>query len=178
MNIRQLQVTFLSDHDRLLARINTQDGAQLRFWLTRRLVQRLWPGLVQVTETITLGNPSTGRPSAAVVGDARGMMTEMARESALSQADFSTPFEGEATSLPLGEEPLLITRVDLIPQAGGQLCLALRQDETRGLEINMSDQLMHAFCTLIQKEVEKAGWGFKLDWADEAPAAGASRSLN
>ena len=42
----------------------------------------------------------------------------------------------------------------------------------------MSDQLMHAFCTLIQKEVEKAGWGFKLDWADAAPPAGASRSLN
>lgn len=170
MNIRQLQVSYLPDQDRLLARINTQDNAQIRLWLTRRLVQRLWPGLVRATETATLERMAE-RPSAAVVGEARGMMTEMAREAALSQADFETPFANEAETLPLGPEPLLITRIDLVPQANGILRVAMRQDETRGIEMNMSDQLLHAFCTLIQKEVAKAEWGFKLDWTAPAPAA-------
>ena len=43
MNIHQLSVTYLPEEDRILARINTTAGEEMRLWLTRRLMLGLWP---------------------------------------------------------------------------------------------------------------------------------------
>ncbi len=174
MNIRQLQISYIAEQDRLLTRINTQDGAEVRLWLTRRLVRRLWPGLIKASEAVAL----EGR-AACRVGEARGMMTDMAREAALSQADFSTPFESQPASLPLGQEPLLVTRVDLSPQPGAMVKAIFRQDEQRGLQVSMTEALLHAFCRLVQSETQKAEWDFSLQWgATPAQTSAAPPSLN
>jgi hypothetical protein len=53
MNIHQLSVNYLQEQDRILARINTTDGAELRLWLTRRLTMGLMPLLNKiVTEQV------------------------------------------------------------------------------------------------------------------------------
>ena len=36
MNIHQLSVTYLPEQDRILARVNTTAGEEMRLWLTRR----------------------------------------------------------------------------------------------------------------------------------------------
>ena len=175
MNIRQLQVSYVAEHDRILTRINSTEGAEVRMWLTRRLVRRLWPGLVKASETAALERTSSG----VVPGEARGMMAEMAREATLSQADFATPFDRIATHLPLGEEPLLITRIDFSPQKDGHVAFAFRQDEQRGLQMNMGPELLHAFCSLIQSEAAKAEWDFTLGWSPaQAGVLPASTAIN
>lgn len=171
MNIRQLQVSYIPEQDRLLTRINTQDGAEIRLWLTRRLVLRLWPGLIRAGETLALESLSSQHALAEVAPEARGMMADMAREAALGEADFSTPFAAEPASLPLGQEPLLVNRVDLAPQGGGIMRVAFRQSETRGIEVRMAAPLLHAFCQLVQKEANKAEWNFKLEWTPATQTA-------
>lgn len=176
MNIRQIQVQYNPDHDRLLGRIGTDDGAEIRFWLTRRLTERLWPGLLKATEAVAMR--VLGERGAGAVGEARGMMTGMARDAALAQADFSQPFNTEPASLPLGPEPLLVSRIDLAPTDQGQLRMALRQDEQRGMEINLNEPTLHAFCRLIQREVDRADWGFKLAFGPDAAGEARPAKLN
>lgn len=175
MNIRQLQIGYNIDNDRLLVRVNSTDGSEIRFWLTRRLVSRLWPTLLKTSEAVTLAALGRG---ADVMGEARGMMTGMARESALAQSDFDTPFDSQASKLPLGAEPLLITRVDLAPQDKGSLRIAFRHSEQVGVEMNMNHKVLHAFCNLMQREVEKADWGFRLDWNQPVEAGARPATLN
>ena len=43
MQIHQMSVTYLPEQDRILMRINTTEGEEMRMWLTRRLMVGLWP---------------------------------------------------------------------------------------------------------------------------------------
>ena len=45
MQVHQLSVNYEQAQDRILARINTTTGDELRVWLTRRLCLNLWPSL-------------------------------------------------------------------------------------------------------------------------------------
>lgn len=47
MNIHQVSVTYLPEHDRFLARISSREGEELRLWLTRRLLLPLMPALTK-----------------------------------------------------------------------------------------------------------------------------------
>ena len=38
MQIHQMSVTYLPEQDRILMRINTTEGEEMRMWLTRRLM--------------------------------------------------------------------------------------------------------------------------------------------
>ena len=40
MDLAQLSVTYDRENDRILTRFNTQEGHELRVWLTRRLLSR------------------------------------------------------------------------------------------------------------------------------------------
>ena len=48
MQIHQLNIQYQADQDRVLARINTSAGTELRLWLTRRLTLGLLPILRRV----------------------------------------------------------------------------------------------------------------------------------
>ena len=52
MNIYQVCINYVNEEDRLLARINTREGQELRFWLTRRLSLAVMPLLEQVAAGI------------------------------------------------------------------------------------------------------------------------------
>jgi len=53
MQINQINISYHQSEDRLLMRINTLDGAELRFWLTRAVVARMLAGLAQSEKTLT-----------------------------------------------------------------------------------------------------------------------------
>ena len=97
MNITQLQITFNSEQDRLLFRVNGSEKTEIRAWFTRRLVRQLWPNLLQLlTQKIAQDVPTAN-------DDARRMVLGMQHEASLSNADFSQPYRAEATLFPLGE---------------------------------------------------------------------------
>ena len=52
MQKRQLAVHYRPEADRLLLRVNAQDGQQFAVWFTRRLSLRLWPHLSQMVTRI------------------------------------------------------------------------------------------------------------------------------
>jgi hypothetical protein len=190
MDLGQLQIAYDAAQDRLLIRVATTGGQEMRAWLTRRLVRGLWPIWQRaVAHARGFALPVT----ASTV--ARQAMVSMEREQAVAGSDFSTPFGQPAQqdaamhasakhpqvpaspysphyragsdSFPLGETPLLVTEVSLTPLQDGSLQTHWK-DGARTLGILMNAQLMHAATKLIVDAVQTAQWN--IDVALQEPA--------
>ena len=83
MRLRQINIDYDAENDRLLMRIGTSDGAELRLWLTRRYVKLLWPLLVKLAEDASPRIRTQANP------EARKALLGLEHEQALARADFS-----------------------------------------------------------------------------------------
>ena len=155
MNIRQVKIEFNAEQDRLLARFATNEGAELRLWLTRRCVRLLWPILIKMAETA----PAIVTQAAP---EARKALLGLEHERALAQADFATPYKEEADSYPLGTEPMLVARMSSGRSAEGQNVLTLLPREGQGLNLGLDYKLVHGITSLLHQAVMKAEWDIPL----------------
>lgn len=174
MIIRQLQLAYSAEHDRMLIRINSADGQEVRCWLTRRMVSRLLPSIRTVMKTMI----NSDRPLAEPARDA---LLDMNREAALQKADFATPFADKPQGLPLGAEPLLVTQIEMLPlsqSATGELLVKFSTSTGFGFEIRMAESLQHGFQELLRKTLAQTDWGLELAGESSAVAAPASMTLN
>ncbi len=167
MNIHQLSVNYLQEQDRILARINTTDGAELRLWFTRRLTMGLMPLLHKVVteqvakqEALKSANLS---PIAAADARTKALLTEFKKEESLQKSDFKTPFKDQPAQLPLGAKPLLVTEVNVTPLANGQLQMAFSEKlpdtpNPRSFQIALEANLVHGFVHLLEKALVASQW--------------------
>jgi len=162
MHIHQLNVSHNDRHDRLLLRLNTQSGEEFRFWLTRRLTLRLLPVIQQVMGRIESKQPNMLAPDPA----SQQILAELKRDAFLQKADFKTPYVKQAHQLPLGEEPMLVTDVQLQLQGTGVL-LTLKDKgcgasdtpaQGQSCQLNLQTSLVHGLIHLIQQAVARADW--------------------
>ena len=171
MNIHQLSVNYLQEQDRILVRINTTAGEELRLWFTRRLSLGLLPllGKIVADQTAKLEAIKPDRISPSVVADfqTKQMLAEFKREELLQKADFATPYKKLAAKLPLGTEPLLVTEVNVTPMPSGQLQIKFNEkipvaDGTsagqRGFQVSLEQNLVHGFLHLLGKAVGLSQW--------------------
>ena len=166
MNIHQLNVGHIDRQDRLLLRLNTQTAEEFRFWLTRRLTLRLLPALQQVVGRMESGQSHVMAPDPA----SQQILTDLKRDAFLQKADFKTPFVEQAQQLPLGDEPMLVTDIQLQVRPSG-LMLALRDKgapagKVQTCELVLPATLVHGLIHLIKQASDKAQW---LTSASEAP---------
>jgi len=114
MRLHQLKLDFIPEQDRLLLRVSTDNQLEMRLWLTRRALRLLWPLLLKIVrsspEIALQSNPQ-----------ARDALVGMQHERALRQANFANPFEETPRELPLGPEPILVTRIRTNKDDGGNL---------------------------------------------------------
>jgi hypothetical protein len=159
MNIHQMSVNYAERQDRLMLRVNTQDGQEFRLWLTRRLTGRLLPHLQACVIQLETRNPQV------MVNDyaAQQMLTELKRETFLENADFKTPFTSQAPQLPLGEEPILVTDVQLNMHSSGTLNVVF-QDQSgegstgRSCQLALQSSLLHGLLHLMGQALQQANW--------------------
>lgn len=157
MQIKQLQLAYAPEEDRMLMRINSSENLEVRCWLTRRMVSLLIPGLDKMMGKLL----SSDRPLSDM---GRKALLEMSREVSLYSADFATPFQEENNQTPLGAEPLLITQVELRPAGEGNntdLVLKLKTSDGSGFEMRMAEQLQHGFADLLIKTCAQADWALE-----------------
>ena len=159
MNIHQLSVSHDERQDRLLLRLNTQDGKEFRFWLTRRMAIRLVPAMDQSVARLEAAQPGI----AAADASSQQMLTELKRDAFLQTADFSTPYAAQAHQLPLGEEPFLITDAQLSLQPTASLQITFQKktgDAIQSCQLNLQAQLVHGLIHLIRQTMAKAEWNY------------------
>jgi hypothetical protein len=167
MNIHQLSVNYLPEQDRILVRINTTAGQELRVWFTRRLTLGFAPLLTKVVaEQIAKLEAAKSpyiTPAATADVHTQQMLSEFKKAQALEKSDFQTPYNNQPAALPLGEEPLLITEVNLTPLAAGQLQIAFNEQlpspaKQRGFKVVLEPTLVHGFTHLLDKAIHNSLW--------------------
>ena len=181
MQIRQLALHYRPEADRLLLRVNADDGQQFAVWFTRRLCARLWPHLTSVVTRFAVAHEvAQTAPNAHLMPEAREMLAQSARERVLRNADFKTPFQDQASAHPLGSEPMLATEVQLTPLPDGHLRLVIVDITKRNVQLQLTETLATAVRELMLEALRQADWGFALQAVPATgpvPAQG-SRLLN
>ena len=168
MHIRQLALHYRPEADRILLRVNSDDAQQFAVWFTRRLCLRLWPHLAGMVSQIGASQEAAAAaPGATVMPEAKAMLAQSARERALRNADFKTPFDEHASAHPLGTEPMLAAEVQLVPLANHQLRLVIVDAGKRRVQLQLTEALATAVRELMGKALAQADWG----WAAEGGAA-------
>ena len=159
MNIHQLSVLFDERQDRLLMRVNTQEGEEVRLWLTRRIALKL----VEPLQLTVAKMESRNAAVAAAEAQTQALLVDLKQEDFLQKADLNTPFSTQSKSLPLGPEPLLVTEITLKVQgqAGAHIVFMDAGDErsnSRSCTLDMQAQLVHGLLHLLKKALENAQW--------------------
>ena len=192
MQIHQMSVTYLPEQDRILMRINTTDGEEMRMWLTRRLMVGLWPLLSKVLTEHLLKLEAAGTSLAGANPELKKMLADFRKEEFLQHADFDTPYQEGQARLPLGEEPLLVTDVDAAPLAGGPLRLNFNERppsgdaKPRSFQMEMQPKLMQGLMHLLDQALLQSQWREpfvpvatgEAAHADETDSEGRPRYLN
>lgn len=173
-SVAQMQMSFDAEQDRLLFRIGSADGAELRVWFTRRMVKLLWPNLLKILgKKIELEIP-------AATPEAQRAIAGMRHEAQLRSADFSQPFRSTGTQLPLGEAPMLVARVDLTLLPDLQVLLAMKSQQGASIDLNMNEAMFHGLCRLLEQTCKHADWDIELQLPslDAHEGADGTRILN
>ncbi|MBI2752571.1 MAG: hypothetical protein HYX46_03515 [Betaproteobacteria bacterium] len=175
MRLHQIKVDYVSEQDRLLMQLATSDEVEVRMWLTRRFVKLLWPLLVKLAEE---ANP---RIRTQLDPEARRALLGLEHEEAIARADFSKPYDDSVRAMPLGEQPLLLARIQTSHDPNGQPLVALHPAEGQGVTLTLDSVLLHSLCRLLQAAVAKSDWDMELKLPGLAPpqqAERASRTIN
>lgn len=165
MNIHQLSVTYLAEQDRILVRVNTTASEEMRLWLTRRLMLGLWPLLSRLLTEHLLKLEAAGTSLSTADEELKKMLADFRKEEFLQHADFDTPYQDKQT-LPLGEEPLLVTDVDAAPLPNGQLRLSFNErppqtaqgEPPRSFQMEMEPRLMQGLMHLLEQALAQSHW--------------------
>lgn len=181
MNIHQVSVNYLHEHDRILVRINSRDAQEIRLWLTRRLCVGWVPALRATLREMEAmpartddGPPVPPAPAPAQQPpQAPAAWTqEFQKLQKLQNTDFKTPFKSEVKTWPLGTEPLLVTAVRMSAKDKNRLDIAFeesllaRKEQVRGFQVSLEPQLLTGFMHLLEKALDTTQWEH-----DNAPAA-------
>jgi len=163
MKIHQLSVTYLAEQDRILVRINTASAEEMRLWLTRRLLLGLWPLLSKLMTRHLLKLEAAGTSLDTADEDLKKMLADFRKEEFLRDADFDTPYQENQSTLPLGDEPLLVTDVDAAPLPNGRLRLGFNEnppgtDKPRSFQMEMEPKLMQGLMHLLDQALGRSQW--------------------
>jgi hypothetical protein len=183
MQIHQLSVTYQAEQDRVLLRVNSTSGEEMRLWLTRRLMLGLWPLLTRLQTDQVLKMESAGAEIQRADEELRTMLAEFRKEELLQRADFQTPYE-DKPNLPLGAEPLLVTDVDASPLPNGRLRLGFNERaaagagagaKPRGFQVELDPKLTQGLMHLLDQALTQSGWreGFARPAAPQTEAEAA-----
>lgn len=163
MAIHQLQVSYETEQDRVLVRMNTHAGEELRLWLTRRMVKNLFPHMLEARAQ----QVESQSQLVSHDGADREAFAHFKKQESLRNADFSTPFNSQATVLPIGDVPLLATTVHITSCADGAVRIGFAEkvpdiQPGRSFEVVLGQDLLHGFMHLLEKALGHADWGITL----------------
>ena len=167
-SISQLQFSYHAVEDRLLLRLATTAGEEIRFWLTRRYAHLLNQALrAQVAADPDLATQPKG--------EAREAVRQFKQEAANSEGNFADAFRPNA-SFPLGETPLLAKTLTYKVDSG-KLALTIAPSEGNGVNMVFDEKLNFNVTKLLHAACEKAEWGINWD-RPVADPEGSGRQVN
>lgn len=161
MNIHQVCVSYINEHDRFLVRINTRGEEEVRLWFTRRLTLGLLPLLEKASQEQLARQAKPIKATDPLEAQRQHLLDNFKQEAAAYNGDYETPYREEAATLPLGAEPLLVTEIKMTPLASGDLQINILEklgEKTRHLHLALDAQLTRGLVSLLNKGMRNARW--------------------
>ncbi|MEL0083384.1 MAG: hypothetical protein VW985_10145, partial [Gammaproteobacteria bacterium] len=94
--------------------------------------------------------------------EAKQALLSFKHNEAVAKADYKTRYEErDDRSFPLGKAPILPTKISVRATENGYL-LSLHPQQGQGIELALSQQLLHALCKLLADTTAKAEWDLDL----------------
>jgi hypothetical protein len=174
MNLERITVEFHAEEDRLLVRVLFDQKSEILFWLTRRLVKRIWPVLLQMAQA----KPDIQLQASA---EARKAMLGLQHEKALQEVKFSKATQEPDREHPLGNSPMLVSKVRAQRNERNQTVLTFLPQQGNGIDLALGDTLLHGVMKLIQDTAAKAEWDIELavpTFGGSAPEEEVPRTVN
>ena len=81
----------------------------------------------------------------------------MEKQGAVQQADFATPFQAEASHYPLGEQGVLIQRVD-VKTEGKIVKFVMLPKDGEGMTLALPPSQRYSFEHMLQQVITAAQW--------------------
>lgn len=165
--LRQLNAAYDAVQDRVLLRVVTSAEQEFRFWITRRFMGLLWQAITRVLEAFAKAR-APGDPLLAAA------LADFAETRAMQGADFATPF-GDGAQFPLGDAPILLSRITVLAGPAGQQLLRLTPEQGQGIDLALDENLAHLLVNLLLQAVAASDWALDLASAGAtlpAPPAG------
>lgn len=160
--LEQFSASYDAAQDRILLRIRSSDDAEFRFWITRRYLALLWPVLMKIADAFS------ARKSVDPL--TRSTLSELAHGKAVGNADFATEYHA-GSIFPLGEDPLLLARINVGSISAEWRTLTLLPQLGQGVNLKLDEKLLHVLARLLQQTAAAADWGLSLDVGGERAAA-------
>lgn len=161
--IERMHMEYVAAQDRICLRVRTGDPAEVRCWLTRRFTRQLWQALQHaVADDPELEAATTAEERATRL--ARKHTRANARSPGRSGHETAADRGGSGAELPLGEDPILLTRVRVRrTERGHKLSLLPADDHAQGLHIDMDETLLHRVTALLARAVTRTDWDLELE---------------
>lgn len=153
-SLKRLEVSYNQTHDRLILILHMQDFSEYLFWLTRRAVPIFWKvltQLIQADEKTEHQRIKEKEHWAEAIEKEKGQKQQKAEQ-------FST----RVATRPMGDEPLLLSKIQAKPGPNGTFHLHLEDVQGKWIELNGNSSVLVALCQLIQQLSEKAEWNLDL----------------
>ncbi len=157
--IKQLQLGYNPEEDRILFRINTTGADEFRFWLTRRYSMLLAKALNDHRAV----DPDV---SAQTDGVAKQAIQEFKRDEAISKGNFEEKFT-PSTNFPLGEEPVLAFKLSYRIE-NEKLHLSINPKEGSGINLVVDQQLNFSITKLLETAIKSGDWGIRMAASEDA----------
>ncbi len=172
MNIHQIGIDYQSEQDRLMVKLNTDQGGVVRLLVTRRFLKLFWSHLVALMEKHVIDE-------AALSAEAKRAMREMRQEQVLSAADFRTPFKDAPAAGGALAAPLLLKAFKLQYKGANAWFISLIPGDGPSIDLNAPDALLIAVCKLLRDGAGHAGWDLNLKlFEPTAPLEPERRRIN
>ncbi|MES9858876.1 MAG: hypothetical protein ABW166_20100 [Sedimenticola sp.] len=157
--LQQLNIQFDSIQDRLILRILSSDGNELRIWLTRRYT-RLLLGVID-----KIVHPTIGAEKAPHAEEIKAFE----RDAALESGNFKEEYKADAAeNFPLGESPTLASRIDYKKLGNGAVALTFGIQGGQNININLDISLLHALVKILKQGSTMAEWNLAASSLKEA----------
>jgi hypothetical protein len=157
--LHQMTVEYQTNEDRILFRVVTKGHTEFRVWLTRRVVASLWKPVIETFAA----QPDIQAQAAAPVKQA---VMSIKHQQVVQNSDFTQKHDPEARPAATNVTPMLAVAVECVEQDKGQIRLTFKTSENRDVNLNINQEMLHAFCHLVRQAVDRAAWGVDVQIGD------------
>jgi len=145
----QINLSYNSVEDRILIRAH-ENGKEYRAWWTRRLALRIYKLFNE--HTFPTENSATH-----LQPEQLHSLGDMEKQGAVQQADFSTPYQSDASHFPLGEEGILVQRID-IKTVDKLVRFIMLPADGEGMTLSLPPGQRYSFEHMLQRVMVAAEW--------------------